>query len=369
MANDHHELWYRMPEAIVWPGADAFLAATLLPAMQEGDRLDIAGWVSPQLLAAASTIQDIYRAWNPHWQRIPIHAQRGEAGQSSPGRGSACFFTGGVDSFYTLLRHRDEITTLIFVHGFDVPLANRALRENVATTIRRVAAAFQKRLVEVEANLRDFADHYVSWDYYHGAALASVALLLSPQFSRVYDASTRSYATLIPMGSHPLLDPLWSTEHTEIVHDGCEASRLEKVATVARCDLVLNTLRVCWENPAGTRNCGRCEKCLRTMVDLRIAGALDRCTTFARPLDLRAVSRMVLDRKAGYAEESLGAVERLGTDPALAKALRACLARHHRRAFWSFGRRAGRRLRSVLGSWKRRAAPLVSRIRAPRGKR
>jgi hypothetical protein len=355
IANEQHTLWYRLPEAIASQGADAFLPATLLPAMQEGDRLDLAGPVSPRLLAAASAIQDIYHVWNPHWRKISIHAHRGEASPSLPRRGSACFFTGGVDSFYTLLKHRDEITAMIFVHGFDLALGNHALREDVSTVMRRVAFAFQKSIIEVETNLRDFADRYVSWEYYHGAALASVALLLSPRFSRVYVASTRSYATLIPMGSHPLLDPLWSTEHTEIVHDGCEAARVDKVASVARYDLVLNTLRVCWENPEGAYNCGQCEKCLRTMVDLRIAGALDRCTTFARPLDLRAVSRMVVDRKAGYLEESLGTIERLGTDPALAKALRTALARRQGRAFWSFGRRAGHRLRGVLGSWRRLA--------------
>jgi hypothetical protein len=369
IANERHDLWYRLPQGSAPADASAFLAAALLPAMQEGDRLEVAGEVSPRLLGAASTIQDIYHAWNPHWRRIPIHARGREAGPPRSERGGACFFTGGVDSFYTVFKHREAITALIFVHGFDVPLTNHALRETVSTAMKRVASALQQPLFEVETNLRQFADRYVSWDYYHGAALASVALLLSPQWSRIYVASTRSYATLIPMGSHPLLDPLWSTEHTEVVHDGCEAARVDKVAALAGCDLVLNTLRVCWENPAGAYNCGRCEKCLRTMIDLRIAGALDRCTTFARPLDLGAVSRMVVDRKAGYLEESLAAIERRGTDPALANALRTALARRRRRgALWSFGR-AGRRLRGVLGSCKRLALPVVSRILATRGTR
>ena len=105
------------------------------------------------------------------------------------------------------------------------------------------------------------------------------------------------------------------------------------------------------------------------MIDLHIAGALDRCTTFAWPLDLGAVSRMVVDRKAGYLEESLGAIERRGTDPALANALHPTPARRRRRGeTWSFGR-AGRRLRGVLGSCKRLALPVVSRILATRGTR
>ena len=365
-----HSLWYRLPGVVEAPPADAFLAAALLPAMQEGERLDLAGPVSPRLLAAMSTIQDVFHAWNPDWRKIPVGAPLGEVDRPQPERGAACFFTAGVDSFYTLLKHRDEISGLVFVHGFDVALTDHAMRATASKAMKRVAIAFRKPLIEVETNLREFADRYVSWDYYHGAALASVALLLASRFARMYVASTRSYAGLIPMGSHPLLDPLWSTEHIEIVHDGCEAARVDKVAAVARCDLALTTLRVCWENPAGAYNCGRCEKCLRTMVDLRIADALDRCTTFSRRLDLRAVSRMPVGRRAGYLEESLRAVERLGTDPALAGAIRAALLRDRRHRplgrFWSLGRRAGRRLRGVLGSWKRRTTPLMSRIRGGR---
>ncbi len=58
VAGGHHELWYRLPAAAS-PDADPFFAAALLPAMQEGDRLNLAGPVSPRLLAAASTIQDL----------------------------------------------------------------------------------------------------------------------------------------------------------------------------------------------------------------------------------------------------------------------------------------------------------------------
>ena len=39
-----------------------------------------------------------------------------------------------------------------------------------------------------------------------------------------------TYAHLGPLGSHPLLDPLWSSEDVELVHDGCEATRLDKLA-------------------------------------------------------------------------------------------------------------------------------------------
>jgi hypothetical protein len=33
-----------------------------------------------------------------------------------------------MDSFYMLLKHRAEITHIIFVHGFDIDLEDRELR-------------------------------------------------------------------------------------------------------------------------------------------------------------------------------------------------------------------------------------------------
>ena len=63
--------------------------------------------------------------------------------------------------------------------------------------------------------------------YYQGAGLASVAHALG--LERLLIPGPRSYGQLEPNGTHPLLDPLWSTESTEIVHDGAEPSRWEKI--------------------------------------------------------------------------------------------------------------------------------------------
>ncbi|HEX5416178.1 MAG TPA: hypothetical protein VFZ25_10970, partial [Chloroflexota bacterium] len=234
--------------------------------------------------------------------------------------------TAGVDSFYTLLKHREEITTLIYVHGFDVPLENLPVRAKVSSAIRAVAAELGKDVVEVETNLKEFSDHYGRWaENSHGAALASVALLLSPQFERVYLAASHTYVQMTPWGSYPMLDPLWSTEATEIVHDGCESTRTEKIASLRSCETVLRWLRVCWENRNGAYNCGECEKCLRNMIVLRVAGLLQSCVSFDRPLDLEKVSQIVVaDHNKYTLRENLNILERTGQDPALAEALRAC---------------------------------------------
>jgi hypothetical protein len=85
-----------------------------------------------------------------------------------------------------------------------------------------------------------------------------------------------------------MLDPLWSTERTEIVHTGHDAERLEKLAMLADHGIDWTTVRVC-HREAG--NCGRCEKCLRTMLGLYAVG-VDPAVAFAVPLRPVAVARM-----------------------------------------------------------------------------
>jgi hypothetical protein len=92
------------------------------------------------------------------------------------------------------------------------------------------------------------------------------------------------------------------------------------------------------------------------MVNLRIAGALDRCATFARPLDLGAVSSVVIPDECAriFVEENLVACRAAGNDPDLERALEGCLAAHPSRlrallAEGDLRRRALRRLRRSLG--------------------
>ncbi len=328
-----YDVWYRATNSPVSDGADTFLAAMLMPAMKVGGPLKIDGRISARLLRTIPTIQDILTSWCPELQRVTVESGVRQAHEIRNERGVACFFSGGVDSFYTYFKNRDDITHVIFVHGFDFSLQDEVLRNTIVTSMRRAAAELGKPLVEVETNFRACTDSYADWGLYFGSALASVVLLLAPQFKKIYIPSSHSYSHLHPWGSHPLLDPLWSTDEIEIVHDGCESGRANKVAYIAQSDIALSCLRVCWENREGAYNCGRCEKCLRTMISLRAAHALDRCPTFQAPLDLDSVARLngadVNDKI--FLEENLHAVKAAGHDPQLVQALRDALDRRYHR--------------------------------------
>ncbi|MFE6869228.1 hypothetical protein ACFVFS_22045 [Kitasatospora sp. NPDC057692] len=278
---------------------DAFLAALLMPAMRLGEELVVDAPVSARLLRSARTVVEIYTAW---WERLrTVRVTAGEPVEAPYGPAAVgLFFTLGVDSFYSLLGDAERraepghrpVSDLLFVNferhaGPD--------HDRLLDRVRRVADRSGARALRVETDLRAFTASLVRWEDFHGAALAATALALQGLLGRCLIAASFDYRHLPPYGSHPVLDHLWSTEALEIVHDGADATRTQKVARrLAHSDLALRNLAVCWRGRPG-RNCGACEKCLRTMVALESAGVLGRCGTLPRVLDLDRLRHAPMD--------------------------------------------------------------------------
>ena len=344
-------VWFRVDGPPVSGSANPFLAVALIPAMRRGLPLRIEGRISPRVLRGADRVQQTMSVWNENLRSIDVQAREIVPSTRASDDAGGAFFSGGVDSFYTVQKHRDRLTHLIFVHGFDIPLGHAAFRKRVSAALRRAARELELEFVEVETNLRHFADPHASWARdYHGSAMAAVALLLAPRFRKIYIPSSYGYSFLFPHGSHPGLDPLWSSESVEIVHDGCEATRFEKVEALASWGTALRTLRVCWQLEDGVYNCCECRKCLWTMAFLRACGALERAETFDQPLDLAALRRRPPEQQDERARfvQALAVIERRGGDPELSEALRSALGARDRWATpGSFGRLLARARRLV----------------------
>lgn len=283
------------PPEMVSTRGDAFVAAMLIPAMWAGEDLTVDAPVSPLLIEQLERISDILLGWRPALARAKVFAPA--LAPEPTGQGIGLFFSGGVDSYHSLLRNIEEegkgpdgITHLIFGFGIDTRYGyDEGYVRRTSAMVRDVAQTTGKQPIILETNLRaDFGAN--GWMLYHGSALISIALTLNPVLRRCLVASSWMQDDIMPWGSHPDLDPLWSTETVEIVHDGIETLRGEKVSSqIARSDLALRTLRVCFKAEQQPRNCGRCPKCLQTMIGLHTAGVLDKSSTFDEPLSIRRV--------------------------------------------------------------------------------
>lgn len=352
------ELWFQFPKELapqLVAEPDAFFAAGLLPAMATGERLRLEGGIAPRLLRNNANIQDMYAAWAGKARRVPVEAPPRPPHPEIPGRGTGVFFSGGVDSFYTLLKNLDAITHLMLIDRLDSKQMKSAkvcqdTREHAA----EVAGALGKKLIVIETNARDlYVPHTVNWKDYHGAVLAAIGLMLRQVMGTVLIAATHSLHDLRPWGSHPLLDPLWSTEATEIIYDGVEARRDQKIINyICKSEVALRSLRVCL-SPGDQYNCGKCEKCLRTMIPLYVAGCLEKSSAFPHELPLKEAAEhsYITDGLITFARENIALLvakpDQTVLDRRLIRAMEHAIKRSRRK----IARRERKKLRRIR-TWR-----------------
>jgi hypothetical protein len=229
------------------------------------------------------------------YREIAVHSEAAAAQEvgaatevDSDRAGNALCYSGGADSFYSLLCGQEQIDSLIFVQGFDIPLCDTERAERFVPTLETVAREVGARPILIRTNLRDHTlSREVNWERSHGGALAAAGHLVADARRLIVAASFPSvYA--YPWGSRWDIDPLWSSSATEIVHHGADRWRAEKLREIARFPIVRDHLRVCWENRSRDANCSSCEKCVRTMLTLAQDGALADFRVFDASVPLAA---------------------------------------------------------------------------------
>ena len=267
---DGDRVYVRVPAAYpLLRSAEFFVGVALLDAMFTRRAIVVAGDtpISSMLMARFDTVQSVYACWNRDLRIVPLHANTAVAAHDGGG-GVGSLFSGGVDSTHTLMRHFGEITHLLMLNCFDDDNGPDAWSQRVVSQSEYVRS-LGKSLLPIETNAREWTDsRRISWEFAHGMVLCTIGQVLG--MSRIYIPSSHSYDQLFPWGTHPLTDPMWSTEACEVVHDGAASSRGEKIRDLIEGGFA-DSLQVCWRASGG--NCGQCSKCVRTMVAAHLLGA------------------------------------------------------------------------------------------------
>jgi hypothetical protein len=315
IAEKSYQIYFDSPRVKLDGGVEAAVCMAALGAMRQGLGIAIQGPVSAGFLANQQKLADVFTGWFPQYLSPIWYAEKAVAVTPSGSKPVGAFFTGGVDSFYTFLKHKAEITDLIYVHGYDVSLQDMEKRQ----AISEMGAALERdtgvRFIEIETNaVRVFKDHGKWGLHGHGFGLGTVVRLLNGYLQRIYIPSSFAEAELMPWASHPQTDVLFGDESIEVVHDGCEVGRTEKIRRIATEPMALQHLRVCWEKLDGAYNCGECEKCLRTMTTLYGLGALHGAITFPSELPALAVRSLLLDSESArtFARDNVRFLDELG---------------------------------------------------------
>ena len=291
------DIWFEVPEehgdhlAAV---GDPFLVGASVLAMLAGERRLVVEDACPELAEGVRTAL----AWLTQW--YPAEASSIEIETSSftqrvvQERHAGSLLSGGVDSLAVLKRNHDRlpeghpsrIGTCILVDwnaGSDRAI-ERSASEAIEAKRQSLEACVQSRgvrLVPVYSNLLSLRDYpRVPWwgRMIHGLAFGAAAHALAGGLHTVYIASSYDVEHLGPWGSHPLVDFNLRSGTPSFVHDGIRLSRFERTAAIADWPEALDVLSVCvgpYSVRADRRNCGRCEKCVRTALSLLALGKLD----------------------------------------------------------------------------------------------
>jgi hypothetical protein len=273
--------------------ATAYMLVALVLALYRGEDLYVDGSVSALTLGATERIQSIYASWDPAVRRCRVRV-RDELPLRAAAQGHGCLFSRGVDSIYSaLVPHDRQLTHLIFCDTL-APCQEEPVREREARIVQEMAGLIGLPVLRISTNLRDPGAQLIDYQDMHGAGIAFMAQSLSGGLGRVVVPSGLTYSVAGSAGSHPLLDPLFGSEWIELDHHGLELGRPGKVAQIlALRPELLAHIKVCYaEDTAG--NCGRCRKCLWTMIALQAAGALRQASLFPDRIDLDALSEVRL---------------------------------------------------------------------------
>jgi len=348
---DGESIWYELPadlELVARP--EPFLAPALFEAMvrRVPVKVEEGAPVSRRLLHALYEIQVILHCWNRDLQVVPVEAQGCDNYPVSPV--TACCFSGGIDSCYTYAHHREAVTHLVLVQDFAAGRGGpEDWRENIEAR-RRFAESENKSLITVHTNvIRFLHERKFSILLTHGGVLCGLGAGLGME--RLLIPASYTFRDLMPWGSHPLLDPLWSTETTQIVHHGVDASRVEKTAFIARHQELLDQLQVCWY--AGGRNCGACGKCMRTAIALHLLGVGSKALPPYRRTSQTRLLKEVNEQGLPFLNELIALADE-AHERAIARRLRRYLRRYR------FRKAATEMARGIVGAGGRE---LMRRLR------
>ncbi len=337
-------LWYRIPSShvgLLSDTLDPYVVAALFKAMGEGSDLVVHGAVSPSLLRNLQEFMEVWAHWQPDkYRRIVIKPDE-EREPQRPGESTKALaaFSGGVDASFTVYRHKKglagrltrNVVAGVMAHGFDIPLEDHDAFTLALHKAGLILGSIGLDLIPVVTNFREIN---AKWYYTetHGAGVASCLLLLQGGYSYGLIGSTEPYNSLvIPWGSNPITDRMLGSDSFTIIHDGAAYTRSEKIRTIAQWPEALKYLRVCWQGEHKDRNCGQCEKCIRTILNFRVLG-VDLPECFERDVSDSQILRM---RNLGsvplaYLEEILATAKNRELEGSWIKALQTCITRNRK---------------------------------------
>lgn len=280
---------------------DAFLVESIYLAMYHGENIIIDGNVNKKIYKnLIDYIIPVIKAMNPTFHDISIEVAGFANAHKNDDKIIGTGFSGGVDSFSTIIDKFEKesdidyrINTLFFFNVGQYRGNRHQERLGKALQYFENSNEFAKEIklpyVFVDCNM--FDDLYLpKWEYDAGPLCRIAAILVFQRaLVRYYISGSNHY--LQQNSSHDkhlddvtdeFIYTMTSPNDLEMILDGNQYYRSQKVENISKYEYVTRHLNVCVSpnvDVRHTKNCSICHKCLRTLIVLEAMGCLNDFST------------------------------------------------------------------------------------------
>lgn len=280
--SDTKDIYFKFPLSVrdfLTDRDDPFVFALLHIMMQHGGEIEFDGTVSRSVAKNVNKFSRLWHVWKPNlFKEIHIKANIADDVFRNDNNKLIVAFSGGLDAAYTAYKYAKDLDTVqhfklekaVMVLGADIPLDERNQFEIACTAAKRMTDDLGIDLVCVETNIREFLK---SWSYSFASVICGCLSFFQKEYfygCMASDDTVKFYQ--IPWGSNPISDPYLTSDSFRFFVDGYEHSRTERAAVIRNWKVGVENLRVCWSNEDKSKNCGKCEKCVRTKLNFLAVG-------------------------------------------------------------------------------------------------
>lgn len=257
--------------------ADVFLMSVLGLAMTGGHDLGVEGKVSADIAPMLDHLQDRLVQWYQGIGRIVVEAgsiKISNIGEEKTGNLTGSIFWGDINSYFTLAETLPETQALVYIPDTDGLTNDHHHHINQLQLIKHTASELDKELIHIDTNLEDLYQGE-SPDIFHFFSGLSAGWLLSGLLSRLYIPGSMNGDDFSAGEAKSIFEDWPESDSIDLKHHGTRMVRNEKIEIILSNPHVLDTIRVCWENPGRAYNCGRCGSCRRIKSPLEVINALN----------------------------------------------------------------------------------------------
>lgn len=278
---DNKKYYFKFPLSVqedLTDLADPFIYAMAFPMMRIGGDFIINSMASRSVIDNITMFCRIWNCWFPGiYKPVNIIAYECPDNYRPENKKLITAFSGGLDAAYTAYKYKKHLDSRfhydldksVMIYGADIPLNQKEQFDNAFESAKRMTDDIGIELVPVETNYRDYQHN---WEHEFFCIVTGILNFFSKTYANAAACDSSAVIFHVPWGANPVTDKYLSNNTMRFIPDGYEHTRTQRAWFLKDWTVCIENLRVCWRNADKSKNCGKCEKCVRTKLNFLSVG-------------------------------------------------------------------------------------------------